>query len=87
MTRLILLLIFVLLAGCATTNLPPLSADNPASPDASESVTAPARAVLGPDEPTKRTQQLLAARAQQDSSSQQQIQTKETTPGMNMPGM
>jgi hypothetical protein len=87
MIRVILLLFFVLLAGCAGINLPRLSADNPANPDASESVSAPAKAVLGPDEATQRTQQLLAARAQQDSSSQQQMQKKETIPGMNMPGM
>ena len=87
MTHVIPLLIFVLLAGCAGTNLPSLPTDDPASPAASESVTAPARAVLGPDEATQRTQQLLASRAQQDSNNNQQTQKKETMPGMNMPGM
>ena len=78
-----------LLTGCATTNLPPLTADNPASPAAPEAMTRPARFSLGTDSATKRTHQLIAARAQQDSGTQPQQEKKnQTMPDMqNMPGI
>jgi hypothetical protein len=77
-----------LLAGC-TTNLPPLTADNPASPAAPEAVGHPARFSLGTDSATQRTHQLIAARAQQDSGTQPQQEKKDhSMPGMeDMPGM
>jgi hypothetical protein len=78
-----------LLTGCATTNLPPLTAGNPASPAAPEAVTRPARYSLGPDSETKRTGRLIAERAKQDSSTQPQREKKnQSMPDMqNMPGM
>jgi hypothetical protein len=90
MTRSILIAIALgLLAGCAINDFPPLTADNPASPSAPEAVGHPVRFSLGTDSATQRTRQLIAARAQQDSSVQPQQQQKDKTmPGMeNMPGM
>jgi hypothetical protein len=74
--------------GC-TTHLPPLAADNPASLAAPEAVTQPARFSLGTDSATKRTGQLIAARAQRDSGTQPQQEKKDQKmPGIeNMPGM
>jgi hypothetical protein len=65
MLRLILLKISVLslLTSCASDQPLNLNADNPASPAAREAVTSPAHPVLGLDQATKRTRELIAARA------------------------
>jgi hypothetical protein len=81
-----------LLAGCTLTSLPPLTANNPASPNGPEAVTQPLRSSLGVDNATKRTRQLVAARVQQDTPTQQEKkqsnQNMEKMPGMeNMPNM
>ena len=49
--------------GCASTNVqpPPLSATNPASAEARESVTPTAKPMLGRDSLTEKTNELLAA--------------------------
>jgi TolA-binding protein len=93
MARSILLptLAFSLLAGCTTTNLPPLAPDDPASADAPEAVTGPARSVLGIDDLTQRTHHLITARAQENIEGQQQQQPNQNMQNMpdmkDMPGM
>jgi hypothetical protein len=67
------------LAGCATPDVPPISRDNPASPNARESVMPPAQPVLGEDAATQRTQHLITERARQDTGSGAQ---KKSMPGM-----
>jgi hypothetical protein len=85
---LVLTPIFVFLAGCVTAELPQITSNNPASPDAGEAISPPARRNLGTDQATEKTRELIAARAQQDSSTQQQDQKNQVMPGMqNMPGM
>jgi hypothetical protein len=71
--------------SCATTALSSLATNNPASANAREAVTPPARPVLGIDQATQRTSQLIAARAEQESqgqSEQQPEQNMQTMPGM-----
>ena len=90
MDRLILVVVltFSLLVGCATTNLPPITGNDPANPNASEGVTPPARSALGIDDATQRTNQLIAVRAKQDAEQTPQEKSKEAAPGMeNMPGI
>jgi|SRR6516162_7965527 hypothetical protein len=90
MLRLILLRISALglLTGCANNQPLVLNADNPASPAAREAVTSPAHPVLGLDQATKRSRDLIAARAAHDTQGQQQPQDQQNTSGMkNMPGM
>ena len=85
---LVLAPVFGLLVGCATAELPPLTSNNPASPEAREAVSRLARRSLGTDQATEKTRELLAARAQQDSGTNQQDQKNQAPPGMqNMPGM
>jgi len=74
-----------LLAGCAANALPPLTTNNPASADAREAVSPPARSLLGIDQATRRTSQLIAARAEQESQLQSQRQPEQNM--QNMPGM
>jgi len=74
-----------LLAGCVTSALPPLTTNNPASADAREAVSPPARSLLGIDQATRRTSQLIAARAEQESQGQSQRQPEQNM--KNMPGM
>jgi hypothetical protein len=74
-----------LLAGCVTSTLPPLTTSNPASAEAREAVTPPARPVLGIDQATQLTSQLIAARAEQESQGQSQRQPEQNM--QNMPGM
>jgi hypothetical protein len=84
------ILVFSLLVGCASNQPLVISADNPASPEARESITPAAREVLGIDRASKRTRELIAARAVQDTQSrrQQKDQQIQNMPGMkNMPGM
>jgi len=73
---------FGFLTGCATTDVPPISWDNPASPNARESVMPPARPVLGEDSATQRTRQLITERAQQDTGSSGRQEKKDSMPGM-----
>jgi hypothetical protein len=78
------------LVGCASNQPLVLNTDNPASPAAREAITPPARQVLGIDQASKRTRELIAARAAQDTQSQRQQndQQMQNMPGMkNMPGM
>ena len=74
-----------LFGGCATPALPPLTANNPASGDAPEAVTPPTRRVLAVDPAMKRTSQLIAARAQQESQGQAEQQPEKSM--QKMPGM
>lgn len=75
-----------LLSGCAST-LPPMTADDPASPTGPEPVSTPTKFSLPTDAATLRTRRLLAVRAQQDSGNQsQENQSNQAMPGMqNMP--
>ena len=57
---------FGLLASCANDRALVLNADNPASPIAREAITSPAQSVLNLDQASKRTRELIAARAAQD---------------------
>jgi hypothetical protein len=78
-----------LVAGCAATPSPPLTADNPASPSAPEATERPFRNVLAADDLTKKTRQLLAQSSkQQDQASPTPIpqqQQMDQMPGMKMP--
>jgi hypothetical protein len=74
-----------LFAGCTGNTLPPLTTNNPASADAREAVTPPARSVLGIDQATRRTSQLIAARAEQES--QRQSEQRPEQDMQNMPGV
>src|SRR6516164_11852593 len=90
MLRLILLRISALslLTGCASDQPLNLNADDPASPAAREAVTSPVQPVLGLDQATKRTRDLIAARAAHNTQGQQQPQDQQNMSGMkNMPGM
>ena len=85
----ILLVALGLLVGCATAPPPPLTADDPASPSASEATVRPLRNALGADDLTKKTRQIFAqtAKQQQEASptpTPQQGQMDQM-PGMNMP--
>jgi len=84
MLRLILLRISALslLTGCASDQPLNLNADNPASPAAREAVTSPAHAVLGLDQATKRTRDLIAARAAHNTQGQPQPQDQQNMSGM-----
>jgi hypothetical protein len=89
----ILLVALGLLAGCATAPPPPLTADNPASPSASEATVRPFRDALGVDDLTKKSRQTLAQAAKQQQqwdqsgpvSRDQQGQQMQNMPGMQMP--
>jgi hypothetical protein len=89
----ILLIVLGLLAGCATAPPPPLTADNPASPSASEATVRPLRNALGVDDLTKKSRQILAQAAKQQQqwdqsgpvSGGQQGQQMENMPGMQIP--
>ena len=74
-----------LLAGCVPSALPPLTTNNPASTDAREAVSLPARSLLAIDQASKRTSQLTTARAEQESQGQSQPQPEQNM--QNMPGM
>jgi len=77
--------ILSLLAGCAANALPPLTTNNPASADAREAVSPPARSLLAIDQASKRTSQLITARAEQERQGQSQPQPEQNM--QNMPGM
>ena len=89
----ILLVALGLLAGCATAPPPPLTADNPASPSASEATVRPFRDALGVDDLTKKSRQTLAQAAKEQQqwdqsgpvSGDQQGQQMQNMPGMQMP--
>src|SRR5215472_3360927 len=77
------ILAFGLLAGCVSNRPFVLNADNPASPIAREAITSPAQSVLNLDQASKRTRELIAARAAQDTQGLHQ----QKMPGMkNMSG-
>ena len=79
---------FGLLASCANDRALVLNADNPASPIAREAITSPAQSVLNLDQASKRTRELIAARAAQDTQGQHQQRDQQKMPKMkNMPGM
>jgi|SRR6516165_3014397 hypothetical protein len=82
------ILAFGLLAGCASNRPLVLNADNPASPIAREAITSPAQPVLNLDQASKRTRELMAARAAEDTQGQHQQQDQQKMPEMkNMRGM
>jgi len=60
----------VLLAGCATTPPPQITAANPASTDAPEAATKTARSSLQADEATQRTRELLKQREEQATAAE-----------------
>jgi hypothetical protein len=78
-----------LLAGCAATPPPPLTADNPASPSAPEATVRPLHNALGADDLTKKTRQIFAqaAKPQQPAAPTPTAQPgqMDQMPGMNMP--
>jgi hypothetical protein len=88
-----LLVALGLLAGCATAPPPPLTADNPASPSASEATVRPFRNALEVDDLTKKSRQTLTQAAIQQQqwdqsgpvSGDQQGQQMQNMPGMQMP--
>ena len=82
------ILAFGFLAGCASNRPLILNTDNPASPNADEAITSPAQSVLNLDQASKRTRELIAARAAQDTQGQHQQQGQQNISGMkNMPGV
>jgi len=82
------ILAFGFLAGCASYRPLVLNTDNPASPNADEAITSPAQSVLNLDQASKRTRELIAARAAQDTQGQHQQQGQQNISGMkNMPGV
>ena len=86
----ILLIVFSLLAGCATVPPPPLTADNPASPSAPEATVHPFRNALGVDNLTRKSRQIFAqaAEEQQQQASptpMPQQHQMDQMPGMKMP--
>ena len=93
MNRYSLLIALSLLAGCATTPPPPLTADSPASPSAPEATVRPRRNPLGVDNLTKKSRQILTQAAKQQQqwdqsgpdSGDQQGQQMQNMPGMQMP--
>src|SRR5215831_18219951 len=79
---------FGLLAACASTRTLVLNADNPASPAAREAITSPAHSILNLDQASKRTRELIAARAAEDTQGQPQQQDQQNISRMkNTPGM
>ena len=78
-----------LLAGCAATPTPPLSADSPASPSAPEAIEHPIRNAVAVDDLTKKTRQIFAqAKKEQEQPSPSptpQQQQMDQMPGMKMP--
>ena len=81
------ILAFDLLAGCVSNRPLVLNADNPASPIAREAIASPAQSVLNLDQASKRTRELIAARAAQNTQGQHQQQDQQKMPGMkNMSG-
>ena len=82
------ILAFGFLAGCASYRPLVLNTDDPASPNADEAITSPAQSVLNLDQASKRTRELIVARAAQDTQGQHQQQDQQKMPGMkNMSGM
>jgi hypothetical protein len=82
------ILAFGLLAGCVSNRPLVLNADNPASPSAREAITSPAPSMLSFDQASKRTRELIAARAAEDTQGQRQQQDQQNKSEMkNMPGM
>src|SRR6516165_9698253 len=76
------ILAFGFLAGCASYRPLVLNTDNPASPNADEAITSPAQSVLNLDQASKRTRELIAARAAQDTQGQQNISGMKNMPGV-----
>ena len=78
-----------LLAGCAATPPPPLTADNPASPSAPEATVRPFHNALGTDDLTTKTRQIFAQAAKQQQPASPtptpQQQQMDKMPGMKMP--
>src|SRR6202048_2835994 len=93
MNRYSLLVALSLLAGCATTPPPPLTADSPASLSAPEATVRPRRNPLGVDNLTKKSRQILTQAAKQQQqwdqsgpvSGGQQGQQMQNMPAMQMP--
>jgi hypothetical protein len=77
------LLALSLLNSCVSSRPLVLDADDPASPTARSATTGPAQPILGADPLTKRTRQLIAARAAQETQGQQQQSDQEMK---DMPG-
>jgi hypothetical protein len=76
------ILAFSLLTSCAGTQELVLNTNNPAGPAAREAITSPAQAVLSLDQASKRTRELIAARAAQGTKGQHQQQDQQNMPGM-----
>jgi hypothetical protein len=76
-----------LLAGCAATPTPPLSADSPASPSAPEAIEHPIRNAVAVDDLTKKTRQIFAQANKQKPlpASTPQQQQMDQMPDMKMP--
>ena len=76
-----------LLAGCAATPTPPLSADSPASPSAPEAIEHPIRNAVAVDDLTKKTRQIFAQAIKQKPlpASTPQQQQMDQMPDMKMP--
>ena len=67
-----LILAFSLLVGCVSNRPLVLDAENAASPTAREAITPPAEPILDTDPLSKRTRELIAARAAQETERQVQ---------------
>jgi hypothetical protein len=76
------LFVFSFLNGCVSSRPLVLNTDNPASPMAREAITRPARPILAADPLSKRTRELITARAAQETQGQQQNQQMKDMPGM-----
>jgi hypothetical protein len=76
-----------LLAGCAATPTPPLSADSPASPSAPEAIEHPIRNAVAVDDLTKKTRQIFAQANKQKPlpAPTPQQQQMDQMPDMKMP--
>jgi hypothetical protein len=71
------ILVFSFLVGCVSNRPLVLDADNAASPTAREAISPPAEPILDTDPLSKRTRELIAARAAQETQVQVQQQDKE----------
>lgn len=73
----------LLFAGCASTQMQPLTMNDPANPQAREAVTRGVRPMLAVDATTRKTDELLTAQEAQNP----QTPTTHKTPDMDMSGM
>ena len=82
----LLLIVFAFLVSCATTTAPPATADNPASPLATEAKWRPLPNSLSADDLTRKTRQILASGGtQHEQPSPTQPSEMGQIPGMKMP--